>query len=182
MTQQGQSQGHQLQWLRKYLKSNIIVQKLIFIVQVLFFIRCSLEHFHIKVLFKDQLTIRKWSLNTCFLSFLSHTGKDDKDLLENIKTKPLVLEHSQIKISEKMKDLLRRMICYDRKYRIKWHELYKHNVFVQPTEKWFLAKFQNQRISLEQNGKFYNDNRDFIDNEIAPLNPENPSTVQYQAV
>lgn len=88
-----------------------------------------------------------------------YMGRNDNELLNNIKNKGLNLQPNQIRISDNMKDLLSKMICYSREKRIKWHEVYRHPIFTEEKKdnsiNVSLAHLHSSRIQIKENRNFY---------------------------
>ncbi|KAL4477974.1 hypothetical protein ABPG72_013382 [Tetrahymena utriculariae] len=121
---------------------------------------------------KYGLEVDVYSLGVIFYQMLfgvfPYVGRSDPDLLKNIKSLPLNLQPNSIRVSENMKDLLRRMICYQREKRIKWHEVYKHPIFIDEgrranSNNISLAHLQSSRIQIGKNREFYEKDQRVLD-------------------
>ncbi|EAS07198.1 Serine/Threonine kinase domain protein (macronuclear) [Tetrahymena thermophila SB210] len=122
---------------------------------------------------KYGLEVDVYSLGVIFYQMLfgvfPYVGRSDPDLLKNIKSLPLNLQPNSIRISENMKDLLRRMICYQREKRIKWHEVYKHPIFLDEgrranSNNISLAHLQSSKIQIGKNREFYEKDQNRFEN------------------
>ena len=73
-----------------------------------------------------------WSLGTCFYELLFGTppykAKNMVDLVNNIKTKPLVFPKEVNRISAVTEDAIRKMLVVDPKRRIEWEDLFRHPI------------------------------------------------------
>ncbi|KAL4436178.1 hypothetical protein ABPG74_018162 [Tetrahymena malaccensis] len=149
---------------------------------------------------KYGLEVDVYSLGVIFYQMLfgvfPYVGRSDPDLLQNIKTRPLNLQPNNIRISDNMKDLLKRMICYQREKRIKWHEVYKHPIFIDEgrranSNNISLAHLQSSKIQIGKNREFYErdqnrfeqQNFDNLYNQqqpqMSPYNNQQNNNMQY---
>ena len=59
-----------------------------------------------------------------------YLGLTDPELLQNIKTKQLVLEKQYVVVSDETKDLITKLLEKDKHKRIGWANIYRHPVFI----------------------------------------------------
>ncbi|KAL4510737.1 hypothetical protein ABPG72_004891 [Tetrahymena utriculariae] len=75
-----------------------------------------------------------YSLGVCLYQllygYLPYDCKNYNDLKKEIKIRIQKINYDDpnVKISKEMKNLLQRMICYDRKFRIRWDQIYDHEI------------------------------------------------------
>lgn len=111
-----------------------------------------------------------WSIGVCFYQMLTGIypfyARTESKLLNDIITNDINFNIKNIKLSDPVIDLIKRMLTYSPIKRIEWNQLYNHEVF---KEKQGLlqsvAIFANKELVLKQNiDKEFSNNRKFYEN------------------
>ncbi|KRX01884.1 Protein kinase-like domain [Pseudocohnilembus persalinus] len=83
-------------------------------------------------------------------------AKTEKQLLEKVKQGRIQFNFKGVHVSDELKDMLYKMLQYDRSKRITWSELYEHKLFLKPEVRaMLLNSFRESQLKLHNLIDFY---------------------------